>query len=148
MCSPGRCSNLLGSAVWAVDSRVHCSCSRGRQHPGSCGGVLGSQHPPVPFHRSYCFSRYSFKRTFIQQSSQAGLQLLGSGPGVCTDPPGWDGRSWETLWRAHTACCQHECAICPLCTAVEHLHVPQPHLQVHCRHILRMITGGHMAVCT
>lgn len=35
-------SNLLGSAVWAVDSRVHCLCSRGRQHPGSCWGSWGS----------------------------------------------------------------------------------------------------------
>lgn len=43
----------------------------------------------------------------------------------------------------HTrVCCQHECAICPLCTAVERLHVLQPHLQVHCRHILTVITGG------
>lgn len=46
-CMHGKHSNLLGSAVWAVDSRVHCSCSRGRQHPSSCWGSWG--HSTLPF---------------------------------------------------------------------------------------------------
>lgn len=138
-------SNLLRSAVWAMDSRVHCLCSRGRQHPGSCWGPWGPSTLPFLFtdltpSAGTALGRHLFSSYLRQDCSfcEVGHRC------ALTSQPGKVGAAGagKPLEGCTRVCSQHEHAVSPLCTAVELLHVLQPHLQSQCRHILRVITGG------
>lgn len=100
-------------------------------------GILLLQQVPL---RGILFSNHLFSNHLRHDSSfwKAGhVCALASQPGKA----GAAGAG-KPSGDCTRACCQHKCAICPLCTAAEYLHVLQPHLQLHCRHILRVITGG------
>lgn len=131
---------------WALQCRLWTAeCTARAAEEGSTQAAAGGSWGPstLPFlFMDLTPSAGIFKRYFVQQSSQA----FWKAGHVCalTSQPGKAGaaRAGKPSGDCTRVCCQHKCAICPLCTAVEYLHVLQPHLQLHCRHILRVITGG------